>query len=82
MAGEALQHERQVFDSHLNEWRQSHPGEFVLIKGGNVVGFYSSLEEAFREGTRRFGLEPFFVRQILPSDVVNVSLFGKSLLSA
>jgi len=71
--------EARVFDQHIGEWRKTHLGEFVLIKGDDVVGFYPSLEHAFRVGTGRFGLEPFSVRQIVPMDVVNVSLYGRRI---
>jgi hypothetical protein len=74
-----LYHEAAVFANHIDEWRKVHLGQVVLIKGDDVIGFYPSLEEAFREGTSRFGLEPFLVRQIVPTDVVNVSFYGRRL---
>jgi hypothetical protein len=74
-----LDREARVFDEHITEWRKTRLGQFVLIKGEEIVGFYPPLEEAFRVGTGRFGLEPFSVKQIVPKDVVNVSLFGHRL---
>jgi hypothetical protein len=71
-----------IFNDHLAEWRKSHMGKFVLIKGTEVVGFYGSLEQAFTVGTGRFGLEPFLVRQIVPGDVVNVSFYGRRMLAS
>lgn len=47
-----------------------------------MVGFFPTLDEAFAAGTARFGLQPFFVKQIVPRDVVNVSLYGKRILAA
>lgn len=79
---DALNREAELFNEHLEEWRQSHVGQFVLIKADEVLGFFPSLDEAFAEGTQRFGLEPFFVKQIVPRDAVNVSLFGRRLLAA
>lgn len=79
---EALTREVALFDEHLEEWRRSHPGEFVLIKGNDVLGFFPTVDQAFAAGTNRFGLAPFFVKQIIPRDVVNVSLFGRRLLAA
>lgn len=76
-----LQDEFQAFQSHLEEWRHSHLGEFVLIKGEEIIGFFPSLEQAFNEGTRMFGLADFFIKQITPRDTVNVSLLGKHLLA-
>lgn len=76
-----LAQEQEVFDGHLAEWRSSHLGDFVLIKDTTVVGFYRSLEEAFAEGTKRFGLQDFFIRLIAPDDSVSVSLCGASVLA-
>lgn len=73
--------EGRVFEEHLDEWRQSHLGEFVLIRGEDVLGFFPALDEAFRVGTERFGLEPFFVKQIIPADSINVSFFGQRILA-
>jgi hypothetical protein len=81
MSGQ-LERETQVFESHVEEWRRSHLGQFVLIRGDEVIGFYPSLEKAFAVGTGRFGLEPFLVRPIVPKDAVNISLFGRRLHTA
>jgi len=74
-----LEREAAVFAENVDEWRRTHLGRFVVIKGEDVVGFYPSLERAFAVGPERFGLEPFLVRSIEPRDVVNVSLFGRRL---
>ena len=79
---EPLERERRVFEAHLDEWRKSHLGQYVLIKNDDVLGFFDALDAAFNEGTARFHLEPFFVKQIMPGEVVNVSFFGKQLQSA
>ncbi len=81
MAQEFTQ-EARVFAEHIDEWRQTRMGQFVLIKGSDVVGFYPSLDKAFRSGTERYGLEPFFVKQIVPADTVNVSLLGQRILAS
>jgi hypothetical protein len=77
-----LENETRVYESHLSEWRQTHVGEYVLIKDDEVVGFYPSLSEAFDEGTKRFNLSTFFVKQIVPEDAVNISFLGRHLRSA
>jgi len=76
-----LAHERVLFDTHLEEWRRTHLGSFVLIHADEVVGFFGSLSAAFDEGTKRFGLQPFFVQQVAPRDGVNVSFFGQRILA-
>jgi hypothetical protein len=77
-----LAEEARVFEEHIEEWRQSHLGQFVLIKGSDVLGVFPTLDKAFRAGTERFGLEPFFVKQIVPADSVNVSLLGQRILAS
>jgi hypothetical protein len=76
-----LEHERALFDVHVEEWRRTHLGAFVLIRADDVVGFFDSLSAAFDEGTKRYGLEPFFVQQIAPPNGVNVSFFGQRILA-
>ena len=78
---EPLERERHVYESHLQEWLESHFGKFVLIKDDDVLGFFDTVEAAFNEGTARFRLEPFFVKQIMGDEVVNVSFFGRRLES-
>jgi hypothetical protein len=47
----------EVSRCHLQEWRATRQGQFVLIKDDDVLGFFDSLEGAFKEGTARFQLE-------------------------
>lgn len=77
-----LNREAEIFDRHVDEWRRTHLGKFVLIKGADIIGFFASLDAAFRAGTEQFGLEPFFVKQIVPADAVNVTMYGKRILAA
>lgn len=64
---EPLERERQVYEAHVHEWRRLFPYKFVLIKDEDVLGFFDSVEAAFNEGTAWFRLEPFFVKQIIPT---------------
>jgi len=72
-----LARERAIFEACVEEWRRTHLGSFVLIRADEVLGFFDSLSAAFDEGTKRFGLELFFVQQIAPPNGVNMSLFGQ-----
>ena len=69
--------EKSIFEKHLEEWQVTKLGKFVLIKGENVIGIYDGLQEAFKEGVKRFGLDDFFIEQILPPDSVNISFIGR-----
>lgn len=77
-----LDRETKVFEQHLEQWRREHLGEFVLVKDDAVIGFYAALDLAFQVGTARFGLEPFLIKQIVPTDVVNISLCGRRIHAA
>ena len=57
--------ERVIFEMHIDEWRTTHPGKFVVIKD-EIIGFYDDLGSAYAHGTRRFGLERFLVAYISP----------------
>ena len=39
-------------------------GKYVLIRGDEVLGTFSSYEDALKEGYQTCGLEPFLVKQI------------------
>jgi len=72
-----LQKEREIFNRNLSEWRKNHLGQFVLIKEDQIISFFDSLEKAFTRGSELYGLDSFFIDQVLPDSLVNVSLFGQ-----
>ncbi len=59
-----LDKERKFYDEKHDELVSQHLGQFVLIKEEKLVGVYNKIEEALAEGARRFGMQPFLVRQI------------------
>jgi len=59
----ALEKELETYRNKLNELK-TNEGKFVLIKGDNVEGTYTSYEDAMKEGYEKFGLQPFLVKQI------------------
>jgi hypothetical protein len=59
----ALEKELAVYKSKLPELLADE-GKFVLIHGDSVVDTFGTYEDAVKEGYSKFGLEPFFVRQI------------------
>lgn len=58
-----LQQELATYERSIGDWSE-HTGKFVLIKGEDVVGFYSTYEDAITEGYNRFQLKPFLVKQV------------------
>lgn len=60
----ALERELATYKAKLPEFRE-HEGKFVLIHGDEVVDFFSSYDDAIKDGYRRFGVNnPFLVKQI------------------
>jgi hypothetical protein len=59
-----LDPEREYFAAHQEELVKNHPGQFVLIKGDQLIGAFGTMEEALELGARKYGLEPFLVRNV------------------
>jgi hypothetical protein len=66
----SLNREQAVYEANLSQWLSDHEGEYVLIKGDTVDGFYESRDEALTAGYSRFGIGPLFVKQVLASEPV------------
>lgn len=58
-----LEKELETYKAKLPELKE-HQGKYVLIHGDEVVGTYTSYEDAIKEGYTRFKLDPFLVKQI------------------
>lgn len=61
-----LERERQVYQQHLEEWLTRYPGKFVLLHSGELIGVFDTMNEGLAAGARRFGLQPFLLRQVMP----------------
>lgn len=75
-----LEKEKQYYIKHFSEWIDTNQFKFVLIKDDNLIGFYNSIQEAFENGLSKFGLEDFFIKQILPKNTTNISFLGQFFL--
>jgi hypothetical protein len=68
---EALMTELRVFENHKPEWLKSNPGQFVVIVGSNVVGFFKDYETAFKAGLKKVGIaQNFLVKQVWADEPV------------
>lgn len=65
-----LAEEMITYRDHLPGLLQGQQGQYVLIKGTNVVGVFRDRSEALRERYQRFGIVPFLVRQIVACEPV------------
>ena len=61
--------EVETYESRLRGWADRE-GQFVLIKGRRVLGFYPGTEAALEAGYDQFGDEPFLVKQILQHEPI------------
>jgi hypothetical protein len=59
----ALEKELETYKSKLPEFK-GNEGKFVLVHGDEVVGTFSTYDDAIKEGYAKFKLEPFLVKQI------------------
>ncbi len=59
----ALQKELETYQRELPNLL-GDAGKYVLIRGDQLHGVWSTYEDAIQEGYRLFNLEPFLVRQI------------------
>jgi hypothetical protein len=68
----ALEKELETYLAHRPAWLQEgRLGQWVLIHGDEVVGFYENFDATAQAGYERFGLNtPFMARQIAESEKV------------
>jgi hypothetical protein len=65
----SLQEELRIFEQQKQEWLRSNSGDYVVVFGVDVVGFYPDYESAFRAGLKVAGLgNNFLVKQISVED--------------
>ena len=67
-----LEKEYKVFCHHLKEFIPHRLNQFVLIKEEKVVGFFPSYEEALKEGLKRYGNVPFFIKIVQKDESVHL----------
>ena len=63
-----LQTELEYFQRHKQEYLKLYKNQFVLIKGEEFAGAFTTEAEAYKAGLERFGNEPFLIKQVLDGD--------------
>jgi hypothetical protein len=71
-----LETELKTYEAKLPELIP-HAGKFVVIKNSEVLGIFDTYQDALKAAYEKFGLEPFFVRQI--AAVSQVSYFSRDI---
>ena len=78
-----LEQELTFYEEHRHELLAVNPGQFALIKGVELIGAFSTLQEAYQHGIDRLGNIPMLIRQVLPSDPAHkIPAFTQGLLRA
>ncbi len=67
-AGWSLAEERATYATAKDELVASHEGQYVLIKGSEVVGIYPTMDEVEGAAIDTFGDEPRLIRRIQRDD--------------
>ena len=76
----ALETELATYRSKLPELKDKE-GKFVLIRGTEIVDFFSAYDDAIKAGYEKFGLATFLVKQIqLIEQVQFISRFSDPCL--
>ncbi len=65
-----LDRELATYEAHLLELLADE-GKFVVIKGDQILGAFSSYEEALRAGYDHYGATTFLVRKIQRDEPVH-----------
>lgn len=63
-----LEEELEYFESKKAEWLGKYKDKYVLIKGKNLIDIFASLEDAYKEGVKRFGNQPIFIKQVTETE--------------
>lgn len=78
-----LEKEIALFESKKAELLQTHEGKFALIHGDDFIGAFDTAENAYDEGVKKFGKEPFLVKRISPDpEVYRNQAFVLGLMNA
>lgn len=59
-----LDEELATYRRELPNMLAAHSGEYVLVHGQHVLGFWPTGGEAYKAGVERVGLVPFLVKKV------------------
>jgi len=65
-----LETEVAFYNSQKKDWLRHYEGKFALIKGTELLGTYTTWQEAFDDGVQKLGNVPFLIRQVQEKDDV------------
>jgi hypothetical protein len=65
--------ELEFYEIHKLEWLKNNQGEFAVVKGENLLGFFADFHKAYCAGAERYGLNTdFLVKRVVAQEPVFV----------
>lgn len=78
-----LEKELEYYNAHREEFLAQHQSKFVLIKESLLAGVFSSEQDAYAEGIKRFGNQPFLIKKVgKDEEVVTLPALFLGLINA
>jgi hypothetical protein len=65
-----LEKELAAYEKMKADLLKTHNGKFVLIHGEELCGAFDTAENAYGEGVKRFGQEPFLIKKVAAQEEV------------
>jgi len=70
VVGMELERELKFFESKRKEWLKDYKDKFVLIKEEELIDVFSTFEDAYKEGVKRYGNQPFLIKKVTEEEEV------------
>lgn len=68
----------QAFEKMLPSLLQTHRGKFALMRDGEIVEFFDTINDAFLAGRKLYGDIPFSIQEVI-ADKVDLGFFSHAL---
>ena len=65
-----LEKELKYYESIKDELLKHHEGKFALIKKDKLINTFTKMEEAYENGVKNFGTEPFLIKKITKEETI------------
>jgi len=66
-----LERELEYFNTRREELISHYEGQFVLIKGDSLLGSFTTEAEAYEEGLKQLGNQPFLIKQVTKEEEID-----------
>lgn len=68
-----FEEELKYFNKHKKKLLEQYEGKFVLIKESEMLGDFSTEEEAYNAGVEKFGNKPFLIKKVQKKDETDIA---------